>query len=226
MKKSTKSALLWLSFIVVIVLIVWGMIEANKTDSNADQDDDNTSNGKEITINEDDWLKGNPDSDIVLVEYSDLQCPACGYYYPIVNEVLDEFGSHIKLVYRHFPLMNIHDKALMASMAAEAAGEQGKFFEMADLLFENQSTWSTMKPDAAKETFVEYATELELDIETFTTDLESEELEEKILNQFEEGVDLGVNATPTFYLNGVQIKPAGLESFRTFIREALDEQSA
>ncbi|MEK7508222.1 MAG: thioredoxin domain-containing protein, partial [Patescibacteria group bacterium] len=94
------------------------------------------------------WMKGNPSALVTLVEYSDFQCPACGSYYPIVKRIMAEFGDRINLTYRHFPLRRIHESADLAARASEAAGNQGKFWEMHDMLFENQARW-TFIPMAA-----------------------------------------------------------------------------
>lgn len=94
------------------------------------------------TINSDDWIQGNKDSKIVLIEYSDFQCPACASYFPITKKLTEEFSDKIVFVYRHYPLVNIHPYAEPMARAAEAAGKQGKFWEMYELIFANQATWS------------------------------------------------------------------------------------
>ena len=81
-------------------------------------------------------IKGNPDASVTLVEYSDFQCPACGQFYPYVKEVVEEHGDKLRFEYKHFPLITIHKNAVPAARAAEAASQQGKFFEMHDKLFE------------------------------------------------------------------------------------------
>jgi protein-disulfide isomerase len=80
-----------------------------------------------------------------LIEYSDFQCPACGFYFPLLKKLEEEFGENIAIVYRHFPLSSVHPNAKFAAYAAEAAGKQGKFWEMHDLIFTNQSEWSDKK---------------------------------------------------------------------------------
>ncbi len=213
---------MWTAFAGILALIVWGTISANNEGNN-----NGTGDGEiiDIEVNEGDWVKGNPDSEIVIIEYSDFQCPACGYYYQIAKDIVSEFGSHIKFVYRHFPLTQIHDNAMLASQAAEAAGVQGKFFEMHDLLFENQSTWSNLSADEAQEIFVEYAQQLELDSEKFIAALNNDDIIDKIEDSYSDGIKAGINSTPTFILNGKQISPSDFDDFREIIRETLDAET-
>lgn len=169
------------------------------------------------------WEKGSADAKVVLVEYSDFQCPACAAYYPLVKQVMQEFGDQVKFVYRHFPLVQIHANALSAARAAEAAGNQGKFWEMHDLLFEQQDVWESSRTVDA--TFAEYAVRLGLDMVQFKSDESSKETEKKILNDYQTGLVSGVAGTPTFFLNGKKINnPRNYEQFRTIILEALSTQ--
>lgn len=99
----------------------------------------------DVELNENDHMLGNPDATVVLVEYGDYQCPACGAVHPVVNQLMENLGEDVTLVFRHFPLVNLHANALPAAQAAEAAGMQGKFWEMHDKLYEHQSDWSSLK---------------------------------------------------------------------------------
>ena len=92
-----------------------------------------------------DWIRGNGEARAVVVEYSDFQCPACAAYEPVVDRMLEELGDQVVLVYRHYPLTSIHNNAQLAAQAAEAAGLQGKFWEMHDQLFLQQTVWSEVK---------------------------------------------------------------------------------
>jgi len=167
------------------------------------------------------WTKGNSDSKVILVEYSDFQCPACGAYYPLVKQLTEEFGDRIKFTYRHFPLSQIHKNAAPAARAAEASGKQGKFWEMHDLLFENQSRWSESSDVHA--VFESYAQRLDLNIDQFKSDMKSKEIMEKVESDYQSGVASRVNGTPTFFLNGKKFdNPRSYEQFKTIITEALD----
>lgn len=144
-----------------------------------------------------DHRSGNPDAPIELVEYGDYQCPYCGMAYPIVKRIQESFGDDLKFVFRNFPLATIHPMATKAALAAEAAGVQGKFWEMHDLIFEHQQS-------LFKDAFIDYAATLNLDPEQFETDLSDETLIEKVESDFESGLRSGVNGTPTFFINGEQ----------------------
>lgn len=173
-------------------------------------------------ISSSDRVLGNKDAKVTLVEYSDFQCPACGAYYPIVKQLNLELAGRIQFVYRHFPLRQTHANANLAALSAEAAGKQNKFWEMHDMIFENQNKWSGEKN--AKDLFVEYAQKLNLDIEKFKIDLDSDEVQEKVTNDYQSGIRLGVNATPTFFLNGTKLQnPASYEAFKKLLEEAISK---
>ena len=169
------------------------------------------------------WSTGNLNSKVVLVEYSDYQCPACAAYNPIVNQLLKEFGNQIKFSYRNFPLSQ-HQNAIPAASAAEAAGNQGKFWEMHDLLFENQNDWADLAD--ATSVFESYATKLGLNIEQFRSDVKSKEVADKIQKDYDIGVESQIDSTPTFFLNGKKITdPQTYDQFKTIITEALAANS-
>lgn len=156
---------------------------------------------------------------ITLVEFSDFQCPACGAYYPVVKQILAEFKDSLTFVYRNFPLTNIHKNAQLAAQAAEAAGKQGKYWEMHDILFTKQSEWSATN---ARDLFVQYAGTLGINVDQFKKDIDSEEVKKKIESDVNDANSLGVNATPTFYLDREKIEnPAGIEDFRARIKAAI-----
>ena len=139
---------------------------------------------------------------VTLLQYGDLQCPVCGTYYPILKQVRQKYGDDITFQYRNFPLTQIHPKAFAAHRAAEAAGLQGKFFEMHDLLYERQKTWTVTDNTAI---FEQYAKELGLNVETFRKDFASELVNDTINADLKAGQALGVNGTPTFFINGQKI---------------------
>ncbi|MEK7612451.1 MAG: DsbA family protein [Patescibacteria group bacterium] len=169
-----------------------------------------------------DWQKGNPNAPVTIVEYSDFQCPACAYYYPIIKETLEKTGESVRFVYRHFPLTSVHPKAEPAALAAEAAGMQGKFWEMHDLLFENQKAWSEQRN--AKEFFMNYAATLGLDVDAFEEDLDARASKQKIESHVAGAFASGVQGTPTFFINGTPIQnPQSVEEFEILIAAALTE---
>ncbi len=140
---------------------------------------------------------------VSLVEFSDFQCPACRASQPMVEQVLADFGSEVELVFRHYPLTGIHKNAMAAAVAAEAADQMGAFWEYHDTLFEKQDEWAEL--DDPEEKFVEYAKDLGLDEVRFGEWLDSGEMAGLVQKDVTDGNSLGVNATPTFFVNGVKV---------------------
>ncbi len=210
-----KRFLSWLVFIIVIVLIVWGMIAASQK---ATKQEASLPIPNEISSS--DWVKGNKDSSVILVEYSDFQCPACVAYFPMIERVVGEASTTIKFVYRHFPLTQ-HVNAVPAAQAAEAAGKQGKFWEMYEQIFTTHTEWETSS--MVDKIFYDYATKMGLDMDKFDTDYKSKEVIDKINNDLKSGLRAGINSTPTFYLNGNKISnPQSYEDFKKLIDEAIN----
>lgn len=158
---------------------------------------------------------------VTVVEFADFQCPACAQAHLVLKSVMPDYTGRVNLVYRHFPLPQ-HGNAILAATAAEAANKQGKFWQMYDLLYGNQTSWS--ESDKARESFVHYATQLGLNQEQFSKDLDSGEFTERITIDTNDGRALGVNSTPTFYINGVKYT-GGLtpEVFRRAFDAALQQ---
>jgi protein-disulfide isomerase len=147
------------------------------------------------TVNSNDHLFGNPAATLELVEYGDYECPHCGHAYPIVKNILERLGPDIKFVFRNFPLTTIHPHAFMAAIAAEAAGLQGKYWEMHDIIFEHQQI-------LAIENLLLFAGRIGLDIGRFQKDIQQKTLSEKVEKDMDSGFRSGVNGTPTFFING------------------------
>lgn len=150
-----------------------------------------------------DWVRGKLDAPSVLVEYSDLQCPACANYYPLLKRLETEAGDRVAVVYRHFPLTGLHKNAELAARATEAAGKQGKFWEMHDFLFERQRDWADLA--SPRDTFMSYAGMLSLDAQKFSNDLDADDVKKTVDDDRDGGNRSRVNATPTFFLNGNKI---------------------
>jgi len=174
-----------------------------------------------LTLDVSDWTKGT-NTGVVLLEYGDFQCPACGQYYPIVSDLLKEVGPSITFAFRHLPL-NQHKNAIPAALASEAAGKQGKFWDMYHVLYVNQSDWSELSDPT--EIFKTYAKNLSLDLTRFETDSKDPAIKSKITASYKAGIKLGVEGTPSFFLNGVKIKsPGSLEEFKLVVKEAIAKQ--
>ena len=159
---------------------------------------------------------GDPNASVKIVEFADLQCPACRSAAPIVKNVLEKRKDQVYFVWRHYPL-STHKNARPAARAAEAAAIQGKFFEMTDILFTKQPEWSE-KSDS-KDLFVSYAQEIGLDVEKFKADLDASY---DIIDQdFADGNKVGVSSTPTFFINGEK-KPGALQEaeFEAYFQSA------
>ncbi len=155
------------------------------------------SNSAELTVpvSDSDHSEGSKNAQITLVEYGDYQCPHCRRAYPIVKKIQEAMGDKLRFVFRNFPLTKIHPNALHAAEASEAAAAQGKYWEMHDLLFENQYALDDRS-------LLGYADSLGLDVEKFAADLENGTYEEKVRADFYAGIESGVNGTPTFFING------------------------
>jgi len=162
------------------------------------------SGGAVTSVRADDYVRGDAGAQAVLIEYSDFQCPACGAFYLVVKDLEAQLGTSTAVVYRHFPLSQ-HQNAEAAAQAAEAAGLQGKFWEMHDQLFETQTDWSDLSSSAAHDYFVKLAEKLDLETERFSNDMKSPDIASRISRDQREGTAVGVNATPTFYLNGKKL---------------------
>jgi protein-disulfide isomerase len=207
-----KKALLWSAVILLAAAGLWG-VARNLVPSSHQA----PAEVKEVSAS--DQTRGNPQARVVLVEYSDFQCPACRFYYPLAEKISREYGDRLLFVYRHFPLQQ-HRHAREAAWAAEAAGRQGKFWEMHDLLFERQKDWSDQ--GQVEETFAGWAESLGLNREQFEKDFRSKAVADKVENDYRSGLRAGLRGTPTFYLNGEKIaNPRSLSDFKKLIDKAL-----
>lgn len=165
-------------------------------------------------------FKGSPTSTVLVEEFADFQCPACKDIHKTVNEINAAYGSRIKFVFRNYPLIQVHPKAYDAAVAAEAAGLQGKFWEMQNLLFTNQENWS-METNHRK-VFEEYAKTLALDVDKFTQDSLGITAKSRVDADMQRGNGVGIRSTPTIFVNG---KPLAFEqSTIEGIKAAIDAE--
>lgn len=173
-----------------------------------------------LTVSPSDHIKGGDNPQVTLFEYGDYQCPACAFFAPEVDRLIEEYGGKVRLVYRHFPLISIHKNAIPAARAAEAASLQGKFWEMHALLYEKQTDWEN--EGNPKDKFVSYAEGLSLDREKFITDYESSVTSDKVNADLTTANALGLTSTPTFFINGEKLKnPRNYDDFKKVIDEYL-----
>lgn len=202
---------LWIVLLVVVFVGFAGLVWFSG-DKDAAQSGTAASNAADST-----HITGKQDAAVALVEYSDFQCPACGAYYPIVEQVVEKYKDRISFEYRHYPLASIHRNAFASARASEAAGKQGKFWEMYRLLFESQTAWA--EAGNAQTIFEGYAEQLNLDMGAYKTDFASSATNSVINADIKEFNGRGLQrSTPTFLLNGKKIEPRiSLEDFSKLI---------
>ena len=166
-------------------------------------------------------VRGNASAPVTVEEFADFQCPTCGALYPEVKKIEGEFGDKLKVIFRELPLLPMHEHALMAAQAAEAAGLQGKFWEMHDLLYENQTKWVAEKDLVP--VFADYAKQIGINPDQFMKDLNGESVAQRIFQDGKRAHSFGLRGTPSFFVNGKEAtgdnwKPDGL---RQMIRDAI-----
>ncbi len=169
-------------------------------------------------------IQGGADAKVTLVEFGDFQCPSCASNYPLIKEVQAKYGDKIKFQFRNFPLISIHPNAMSAHRSAEAANNQGKFWEMHDLLYERQDSWKSSSNPA--QIFEQFASELAIDIPRFKADVADAATKAIIDADIADGEALKITGTPTFVLNGKKIdnNPRDVAGFSALIDEILNAQ--
>lgn len=202
----------WIIFSVVVVGLLGGLIFWTRS-ANPTVDVSKVNNNSILPATADsgniaDHVTGKTDSKVLLIEYGDYQCPSCGSAYPNVKSLMNDYGDRIALVFRNFPLTSIHPNARAGAAAAEAAGLQGKYWEMHDLLYENQDSWTGLDASKRTDAFVSFADQLKLDSSKFTSDLSASNVNKKISFDISLGKQNSVSATPTFFLNGEKLDDA------------------
>jgi len=173
----------------------------------------------EYLVREDTHVLGQNDARIQLVVFEDFQCPACVLYVTEFEKVKKQYGEELVFVFRHFPLRTIHPSAQITSEAAEAAGSQGKFYELHDILYSRQDEWSKLEQEELILKMVEYAEELGLNIELFEAELREGKYTEKVNRDFSDGEKLRVNATPTVFINGRKVSNPTADNISKLIEE-------
>ncbi len=155
-------------------------------------------------VRENSHMTGKKDAKVTVVEFGDFQCPACAAAFPEMKAVMDQFKDNpeVNFVFRNFPLDAIHPNAQVSAEAAEAAGKQGKFWEMSEILYARQSEWA--QSQTAKDVFAKYAEELGLNVDEFKVSVEQRLSSDIISTDAKDGTSVGVNSTPTFFINGVK----------------------
>ena len=176
-----------------------------------------------------DWSEGNPNAKVSFIEYGDFECPACGEYYPLVQQLVQNYSSTVQFVFRNFPLYTIHPFAGISAQAAEAAGLEGgtaKYWAMNGLLYTKQSEWpvnSALTPQQVLSQYLDgYAQSIGLDVNTFNTDINATSVMQKIQTDANSGTAAQIDHTPTFFINLKQIpNPTSLAGFESALNAAL-----
>lgn len=171
-----------------------------------------------------DQVYGNKNAKVTIIEYADYQCPGCGEVAPIIKAAVDAYIDQVQLIFRNFPLTSIHANAKLAASSAEAAGLQGKFWEMHDAIYSGQQDWSTLTGDDRVDYFVNLAKSLKLDTNKFKTDVSSDVVSKKIAYDVAMVNKAKVTQTPTLFINGKLIEGETLNSvdnLKKAIKEAL-----
>ena len=199
----------WLIFAAVVIVLLGSLIYLSNKNKVSIDVSNVTSNSvvaaSEQSGNIGDHVSGNPDHKVILVEYGDFQCPGCGGMYPTVKELTEKYKGELTFVFRNFPITSIHPNARAAAAVAEAAGKQGKYWQMHDKLYEGQKSWENLRSDKRTAFFEAYARDLGLNTDTFMADLASSSVTQKI--NFDQALAKkdNVTSTPTFYLDDKQI---------------------
>src|SRR5882672_10213633 len=213
-----------LPFVIIVIVLLAGLAAAwiFMRSSRPGGPPANTTAGNEAPGAEPPHIRGNPNAPVTLEEFGDFECPTCGAYYVEVKKIENEFGDKLKVIFREYPLLPMHEHALMAAQAAEAAGLQNKFWEMHDKLYENQTTWVAAKDLVP--VFVDYAKQIGIDPDRFMKDLSAETVAVRIFQDGKRVHSLGLKGTPSFFVNGKearddQWKPEGL---RQMIKDTIN----
>jgi protein-disulfide isomerase len=168
-------------------------------------------------------VRGGNSKKVVLIEYGDYQCPACGQYYPLLKEVEKKYGQDISFQFRNFPLSQIHQNAMAGARAAEAASNQNKFWEMHDALYDSQKQWESLSDPSSF--FEQLAQQLNLDMTKYKQDFASAQVNAVINADINEATKIGANSTPTFVINGKKVEenPRDLDGFGKLIEQAAQQ---
>jgi protein-disulfide isomerase len=210
--------------VLVAVIVAVFLMSRQNNNSNATEQSNASSNTARLTPRTpltgapNPHVRGVESAAVTLEEFGDFECPACGGLDPGLRKISKDYGDRVRLVFREFPLQ-MHKYSFIAARAAEAAGLQEKFWEMHDMLYDHQEEWKDA-PEP-RDIFNSYAAKLGLDVEKFKTDLERQDLADRIKQDYDRGVSLNVRGTPTLFVNGEELMPGKLPTEQD-IRRAID----
>ncbi|OGH07791.1 MAG: hypothetical protein A2W22_01085 [Candidatus Levybacteria bacterium RBG_16_35_11] len=209
-KKTYQKFAYWIAGIVVLALIIWGIVAAASS----------TKNQESIVppISSNDIATGSATAKANLIEYADFECPACATYSKYIELMKGDFPEDLRVVYRFFPLPQ---HKLISSQVAYAAYKQGKFWEMNKLLYDNQTTW--VESSDPNPIFDDYAKQLNLDLDKFHQDQNADSTKKFIEDEYNKGLNIGIDHTPTFYLNGREVEPSSYEDFKSLVEQEINK---
>ncbi len=214
---TTETKILGSILIITLVLLFGGVFFLSRNQPSSQEI-------KGVTVSQIDYSKGekigSDSAKVKMVEFSDLECPACLTAEPSIKKLISTYTDQIQFIYRHFPLSK-HIHSRQVANLAEAAGEQGKFWEMHDKLFETQSQWTILSKDDATAFFLSLAKNLGLDENKIKQVLEKDAYKSKIEDDLAEGQRLGVNSTPTFFVNGHKLNLESFDDLNTVVSDEL-----
>lgn len=220
-------------FIVIFLVVVTAAVIIAGAYSGGEAANSNASSTFVATtvpaITSADWTEGNPSAKVSVIEYGDFECPACGEYFPLMQQLFSNYSSTVLFVFRNFPLYTVHPFAGVSAQAAEAAGLEGgvsKYWAMHDLLYTDQQQWSTnsaLTPaQLVSQYFDGYAQSIGLDANTFNDDMNASSVAAKIQNDVTGGTAAQIDHTPTFFVNLTQIpNPTSLQDFENVLNAAV-----
>jgi len=209
-------------FWIILSVVVVGLIAAfifTKPES----DNSAAFTGNATEVQADEHIRNGTDKKVTLIEYGDFQCPSCASYYTILKSLEERYEDQVSFGFRHYPIISIHPNAFSAARAAEAAAKQGKFFEMHDKLYENQTAWGQISTNQ-QSLFENYAKELGLNIDQFKKDYISEEIANRINRDVSSAKQFDITGTPSFILNGKKIEnPTDKAEFEEVLNKAIED---
>jgi len=227
MERSTQMWLIGGFIAIVVALLVVAAIFSQGAQQSA-----STFNATTVpAIDSSDHVKGDLSSKVSVIEYGDFECPACGAWEPVVEQIESDYGNRVEFVFRNFPLTQIHPFAQISAQAAEAANLQGKYWQMHDLLYKNQAEWTantSLSPaDVVTKYFDGYAQSIGLNVTQFNTDINSSAVVARVQRDITTANAAQVDHTPTFFINLAQIQnPTGLQQLEQELDAALASSSA
>lgn len=216
-KKYLPTILIVAAIVIVIGFVVYAMTRSDSSGTTATQ----PATAEDVAAISQGHTTGNASAKVVVTEFGDYQCPVCGTWYPYIhNTFLPQYQDKVAFVFKNFPLTQVHKNAQISAQAAEAAGLQGKFWEMHNKLYETQTEWSEQSDPSGK--FADYAGQIGINVNQFKSDLNSQKVKDIVQKDADLATKLNLQGTPTFFINGNQVTiKTGFEDLKNAVDQAL-----